>query len=247
RLELRGQTWAMRAPAGFSADPASVADLAGAISHAKADAWIAERDDGSFGFDGPASCTVTLTLGGDAGHADARRVSLIFGAEGDGGVYAHTLGDPAVFIAPKVVRELASRPAVDRSRLRIDPGALTSATLGRDSARLVLERSGDRLVRLPRGRDAAGDDDKLQTALSGFYALAALHTGPPARDEGMDRPTLEITARTLAAVGGLHEIRVSVGGQAHLGAEDVYFARAAGIDATFAVPAGAVTAILGAW
>ncbi len=242
RLELRDRTWVMRSPAGFTVDASSVVDLTGAIARAKADEWIAEKDDGSFGFDGPASCTVKLTLGGEG-----RRVALVFGADGDGGVYAHTLDDPAVFVAPKAVRDLVSRPAVDRSRLRLDPNVLSRVTLARGSARLVLERSGGRLARLGRERDAAGDDEKLEAALEGLYALAALHTGSPARDEGMDHPTLEIATKTAADGGPPREIRISIGAQGKVDAQDVYFARVAGTDATFAVSRGSVTAILDAW
>jgi hypothetical protein len=245
RLELRDQTWTMRSPAGLPVDASSVTDLVGAIAHAKADAWIAERDDGGFGFDGPASCTIGLTIVGEAGRS-SRRVGLVFGDEGDGGVYARALGDSAVFVVPKVLRELVSRPAVDRGRLRIDPTALTSVTLATGAGRLVLERSGERLVRPTRERDAQGDDDRLETALAGFYAQAALHTGAPTPDEGMDRPILEIRARGAEADGGAREIRIFVGGPGHIDADEVYFARVAGVDATFAVPGRAVNAILDA-
>jgi hypothetical protein len=245
RVELRDRTWAMRSPAGFAADPLSVADLAGAITLAKADAWVSEADDGSFGFEGPASCTVSLVLA-ESGRSNARRASLVFGAEGDGGVYAHTLADPAVFVVPKVVRDLVSRPAVDRSRFHLDPSALAGVTLVRGTARLVLDRAGEHLTRAGSQRDGGADgDDKLEAALAGLYAQAAVHTGPAARDEGMDRPTLEIVAREADA--GLRETRVAIGAPGHVGADDVYFARASGIDATFVVPRRAVSAILDAW
>jgi len=136
---------------------------------------------------------------------------------------------------------------VDRSRLLLAPIVLSPVSLARGSPRLVLERSGGRLARLGREQDAAGDDDKLEAALEGFYALAALHTGPPARDEGMDRPTLEIATKTAADGGPPREIRISIGAQGRVDAQDVYFARAAGTDATFAVSRRSVTAILDAW
>lgn len=242
RIELRDGTWSMRTPAGFAADASSIVDRTGAIAHAKADAWIAERDDGTFGFDGPASCTVTLTLG-----SEPRRVSLVFGAEDDGGVYAHVLGDPAVFVAAKVLRDLVSRPAIDRGPMRLDPNALARVILARGPARLVLERSGNRWLRLGRDRDAGRDDDPLPAALDGFYALAAVHTGPPAREEGMGRPTLEIVARSSDGDARPREIHISLGAEGQLDGQDVYFARASGIDATFAVPRRPVNAILDAW
>ena len=242
RLELRDGTWSMRAPAGFATDASSIVDQTGAIAHAKADEWIAERDDGSFGFDGPASCTVTLTLGGEP-----RRVSLVFGAEGDGGVYAHLLGDPAVFLATKALRDLVSRPAIDRSRLRLDPSALARVTLAKGTSRLVLERSGNRWLRVGQDRDAARDDDPLPAALEDFYALSALHTGPPGREEGLVRPSLEIVARSADAGARPREIRISLGAEGQIDGQDIYFARASGIDATFAVPRRPVSAILDAW
>jgi uncharacterized protein DUF4340 len=242
RIELRDGTWSMRAPAGFATDASSIVDRTGAIAHAKADEWIAERDDGSFGFDGPASCTVTLTLGGEP-----RRVSLVFGAEGDDGVYAHLLGDPAVFVATRKLRDLVSRPAIDRSRLRLDPSALARVTLAKGTSRLVLERSGDRWLRLGQDRDAARDDDPLPAALEDFYALSALHTGPPGREEGLARPSLEIVARSADADARPREIRISLGAEGQIDGQDIYFARASGIDATFAVPRRPVSAILDAW
>jgi hypothetical protein len=174
-------------------------------------------------------------------------VSLVFGANGDGGTYARALGDPAVFVVAKVLRDLASRPAVDRSRLRLDPNALGSLTLVRGSTHLVLERSGEHLVRQGREGRAPHDDDKLETALAEFYAQVAVHTGPPAPDEGMDHPTLEIVARRAAVDARPSETRITVGAPARVDPLDVYLARASGLDATFAVPRRAVNGILDAW
>jgi uncharacterized protein DUF4340 len=247
RLERKGGIWAIRAPAGFAADALSISDLTGAIAHAKVEAWIAEDDDGGFGFDRPEACTVTCTLERASGDAEMRRVSLVFGAQGGDGVYAHALGDPAVFVVSKVLRQLVSHPAVDRSPLRLDPNALTSVLLVRGTARLLLERDGDRLVR--KGGDAgeAGNDERLETALAGLNPEAAIHTGPPARDEGMQRPTLEIVARAAPADGGRGETRIAIGAITPIDGADAYFVRASGIDATFVVRRGAVSAILDAW
>ena len=244
RLELRGGTWTMRSPRGFAADPSSIADLARAFAQSKVDAWLSERDDGGFGFDQRSSCTVTVTLNGSPSDAPSRRVSLVFGAEGEGGVYAHTLDVQDVFVAPKVLRDLASRPDIDRSRVRLDPAELATVTLVRGAERLQLDRVADRLVR--PAREEAGNDDKLGAALAAFSAESAVHVGPPARDEGMDNPLLEIDA-TAFFDAGPREARIAIGAATRLGAADVYFVRAAGVDATFAVPRRAVQAIIDAW
>jgi hypothetical protein len=103
---------------------------------------------------------------------------------------------------------------------------------------------GGRLVR--RGGDGGGGgagDDRLGAAVARFHARAALHSGAPAEDEGFERPTLEIEtvsrgdeapARTTIVVGG------------PTNAGEDYFARASGIDATFAVPRQCVDAIVAA-
>jgi hypothetical protein len=239
RIELRdARTWMMRAPAGFTPDALAVTDLAEAVAHARADAWIAETDDGGFGFGGVGSCSVTLTVGvPDAGD---RRATIVFGADGDGGAYARTSEDAAVFVAPAILRGLASHPMIDRRRFRVDTASLARATVVRDGATIVLSRDGDRLL---RADGAAGDGgaDALEAALGAFSAQTALHTGPAAAGEGFDHPTLEIRADARENAG---ETRITVGAPTRVDGLDAYFARIAGVDATFAVPKAAVGAVL---
>ena len=232
-LLLDDRVWKLRSPAGFAADPLSAADLAGAMVRAKADAWIDEKDDGTFGFGKPGACSVTLGLesAGDAG--PARRATLLFGADADGGTYARTQDDPAVFVAPKVLRELVAHPAIDRGRFRLDLGSLTSVTLLRGSARRTL------------GHDS--ENDKLASAIGGLYALSALHPGAPAAAEGFDRPTLEIDASAGPDAAAATPTRIVVGAPTVVDGVDAYFARTSDVNATFAVPHNAVGAILDAW
>jgi hypothetical protein len=233
RLELRARSWAFRAPAGLAVDPGSVAELLGALTHAKADAWIAEGDDGSFGFDGPGACAVSLTLEGDSsGDAGPRRVSLTltFGAAGDRGVYARTSDERSVFVAPSALREELAHPAIDRSRFQLDAERTASASLVYDGVRRELSAKGD-------GSDA------LAIALASLYARAAVHAGPAGRDEGMAHPTLEIVARG-AADSGLGETHIAIGAATEVDGVPSYFARVSGVDATFLVPEARVEAIL---
>jgi hypothetical protein len=242
RLELRGDgTWVMLAPVGFTADAVSAADVASAIAHAKADAWISEVDDGSFGLRGASACTVRVSVSSPAGGA-RRQVGISFGDEGESGVYARTLEDPAVFVAPTVLRTLLTHPAIDRSGLRIDPAGVSSVVLDRGSARVSLTRRGTDLVRAGGPADAA-PDDAMGRALQGLYALAALHTGPASKGEGMDRPTLALEATTSA---NAHR-RITLGSEAQIDGAQAYYARVTGIDATFAVPAAPVRTILDSW
>ncbi len=256
RLELRSRVWKMRSPSGFRADPLSVADLIDAFAHAKAEAWITDADDGTFGLGAPEACEVSFTL--DDGTDAGTRKGIAFGAGGDGGVYARVLDEKAVFVAPATLRELASRPAIDRTRFRMEPSALQSVTLLRNGRRFALTRSDNHLVpaavaqaasdegpHLERGGRTSTED--LEAALVGFSAQAALHLGPPGPDEGFSGPTLEIRVTTRPDAGAAVETRIAIGAATRLGTVDAYFARVGGVDATFAVPRRAVAPLLDTW
>jgi len=110
RLEMRDGVWKARAPAGKLGDATAVNDLVATFAHARAQSWVTEGDDGSFGLSGAGSCAVAFTLATDEG--GARRVGLVLGSAGEGGVYGRTLDGPAVFVAPAALREIAERVAV---------------------------------------------------------------------------------------------------------------------------------------
>jgi hypothetical protein len=234
RLELRDRTWTLRAPAGQAVDGPWLVDLTSAMARARADAWIAEADDGAFGLADPAACTVTLTLDGAAADGGPRRVALALGAAGEGGVYARAQDDAAVFLAPATLRAMLGHPAIDRSRVRVDATAGALVTLSHDGERRTL------------GPEIA-DGDRLAGAVASLHAQWALHAGAPARDEGFDHPTLEVVAVSRADGASPAETRIVVGGPAKVDGADAYFARVAGVDATFAVPASVVSAILAAF
>ncbi|MBV9945554.1 MAG: DUF4340 domain-containing protein [Myxococcales bacterium] len=122
-------TWTARSPAGTHVDASGMADRIDALARARAEAWIAETDDSSFGFERKGSCSVTVTLAAGPGESKGRKIGIAFGAEGEGGVYARTGDDPAVFVADPLLRTLFARPAVDADRGH-EGGAPESACLG---------------------------------------------------------------------------------------------------------------------
>jgi hypothetical protein len=235
-LELRDHRWTLRAPAGLPADGASVADRVGMLSQVKADAWIAEADDGAFGFDGPGACAVTVTLeagatsGPDAGF---RHAAITLGAAGDGGFYARTQDDPAVFVASPALRQALAHPSIDRARVGVDTTHGASVLVFHDGVRHVVATD-------------AGSDDKLAAAVAGLFAESALHAGATVPEEGLDHPMLELVAATRTDAGASLETRIAVGAPTQVDGADAYFARVTGVDATFAVPKARVTAIVDA-
>jgi hypothetical protein len=245
RIELDDGVWKLR---GFPADNLTTSDLADAFSRAKAQAWIAESDDGTFGFGREGSCTVTLTLQPVA-NEPPRRLGLVFGGvagANDEGVYARASDGPGVFVASSTLRALASRPPIDRGAVRLDLASADRVVLSRGGARIALSRGESGVFE--RAEADAGTPERLESALAGFRAEWALHAGPATADEGFDRPTLEINVVGSARDGAAPATaRLAIGAPTRDGTTDGYFARAAGVDATFLVSRAAVHAILDAW
>jgi hypothetical protein len=82
--------------------------------------------------------------------------------------------------------------------------------------------------------------------MAGLYAQSALHAGAAAPDEGLSRPTLEIAATTRADGSAPLETHITIGAETDVDGAPSFFARAAGVNATFAVPKARVAAILDA-
>jgi hypothetical protein len=232
RLEWHGGAWTLKAPAGFAPDPLATSDLTSALARARADAWLAESDDGSFGLSDPGSCTAAMTVGapGDGG---MRRATITFGAATEGGFYARTSDDAAVFEVPGILRSLLTHPVIERRRFLLDPASLTSLLVTRDGVRREASLATE-------GGTAIAD------ALSGLVVRAALHTGRAGTAEGFDRPVLEVVATTRAEAGLPAEARLTFGAPARIDGVDGYFARAGGLDATFFVLKPGVDALLAA-
>jgi hypothetical protein len=251
RLLLDDGVWTTR---GFTVDNLSASGLAESFARAKADAWIAESDDGTFGFGRPGSCAVTLTMQPATDGGASRHVGLIFGDEAEGGLYARPAEGRGVFLAPVALRDLASRPALDRGRFRLDLYSLSRVVLERGSARRILARPRgvDRLVRQGPELVVAETSDEtasrsLERALAGLYAEFAVHAGPPEAQEAMERPTVAIEATARGDASVPNDTRITIGAPMRGGTHDAYYARISGVDATFAVPGSVVSAILDAW
>ena len=109
----RGEGFRLVAPAAYETDGAIV-QLVDALTKGHVDTWVADSDDGSFGFtkDG---CHVVLAF------ADGNApVTVWFGAEAEGGIYVRVDPRPGVLVAPRSVRDLAKRIYVSRGLLRTE-------------------------------------------------------------------------------------------------------------------------------
>jgi hypothetical protein len=228
-LTRGGSGFTMRKPAGYDADNAGAIELAEAIMRAKAEAWVADEDHGDFAL-GSSTCRVSVTVaGGDGG---ARTIGLVFGGEGEGGVYARTLASPHVLVVPRSLRDLSARVLVDRNGFFVDGASLKSVTLARGSKSAVFTRVDAHLVAPPGGpRDAA---EKVAIALGQLRADEVVHLGAALADEGFSAPVLDVRIASSADGGGKSRHFV-VGRSTIRKNEKMHFARIEGVDATFAI------------
>jgi hypothetical protein len=109
----RGEGFRLVSPPGYDTDGAIV-PLVDAFVRGKADAWVADADDGSFGFTND-SCHVVFAF--PDGNAP---LTVWFGAEGEAGVYVRVDRRPGVAVVPRSLRDLAKAIYVNRGTLRTD-------------------------------------------------------------------------------------------------------------------------------
>jgi hypothetical protein len=221
--------WSYDKPSGYAPDLALVGDLVSDVVRAQADAWVADSDDGSFGFDGP-PCTITLSLEQDGG---PRKVGIVFGREATGGgYYAHGLGEEPVFLAPKSLHDDAGRLLVDRTAFHVDSAEVETVTLSRGATRLVLHGSAGKLHL--DGAGGAEIAEKVAVSLDAMHADDVVHIGAPKPSEGFSRPSLDVRIKTRSDAGA-REVHFVVGDSALLLKERMFYARIDGVDATFAL------------
>lgn len=216
--------WRMIAPAGYPADHAA-GDVADAIARLRADAWVAESDDGTFGLDG--KCTLALAAGADGG---ARAVRLELGKDEGSGLYARANGAGPVFVVSRAMRDHATRLLVDRAAVSVDTNRAERVVLRKGASALVLGRAAGRLAPDGGPPSAGAAADALVT----LKADDVVHLGPPKDDEGFAAPALELRA-TYGGDGGPREVTITFGRVGLRREQKMYFARVSGVAATFAV------------
>jgi hypothetical protein len=171
----RGEGFRLVTPKGFEAD-SGIGQLVDAILRGRVDPWVADVDDGTFGFtrDG---CHVVIAF-----EDERAPLTVWFGAEGEGGVYGRVDTRPGVFVAPPALRELAGRIYVNRGALRSEPTRIERVSVTYEGRPVVREATAlrdavatlyaDRVVAL--GTQAAGTADLV-------LEVALAEGGPPRR------------------------------------------------------------------
>lgn len=225
----------LESPAGFSHDASLVADVVQTLGTLRAERWVADTDDGSFGLSKP-QARVTLELLALA-QGPAGRRELTLGGPSLGGVFAKLDSDPGVFILARSAGMALTGSLVDRSLSPANLAALTQLELASGSRRLRLQR-----------RDASWQSDgplsparvlALVEALSSLKAAFLVHFGAALPNEGLTEPSLQVTF-----TGDKGEVRrLRIGRRDTLQGTSVFYARLDGVDATFAVAQGSLSGL----
>jgi hypothetical protein len=232
-------SWSLEQPKGYGVDVGVVADLAENLLHLSAEQWVADADDGSFGLARPRFRAEVVVNEGDGG---ARTYDLTLGEVAPGGgTYGRLAGSEGVFLVPRALETTLSSLAIDLAVFMLDLDALDELTF----------RLADRVVTLPvkngqllppRGVDLPPSRlEKLKAALLDLRAQRVVHLGGARKEEGLEKPSLEISPR-----GAGKPRKIVIGASDVAQNTSIYYARAEGVDATYAIPAARVRAMLDA-
>jgi hypothetical protein len=232
----------LEAPRGFIVDAALATDLSFELGSLSALRWVADADDGSFGLERPLTRVEIAFRAGDAGQ---RRRTLIVGAMVSGGHYARFDDDPAVFVIERELVEKLSTLLINRSEFVFDPAGIARLELSRRGQKIVLVERAGALVALEPKDLPPSQVQAIADALGGLRAEAAVHTGPARPEEGLAQPELEVRVERRPGSGPARSFSVGAG-DAWRG-ESVYYARIAGVDASFVIARGKLRPMLDAF
>lgn len=208
-----GRGFALTSPTGYEAD-GSITQLVDALVRGRADVWISDYDRAEFGIE-PTGCRVALGF-----EDDKSPVTVLFGAEGEGGVYGRVEGQEQVFLAPLSILALAKAIYVSHAALRADPAAI-------DDVRVTVA-----------GKPVRGDREALRDAAGILYASSVASLGTPDPSIGGDR---DLALELLLADGGAPK-RVVCGGARP---DETRLCVTPTVRATFVVPEGRIAPFLG--
>src|SRR6266542_447772 len=174
--------WTFEEPKGLAVDTRLADDVAEALANLRADRWVADDDDGSFGIAGSRG-SYQLELEGGLIRIETGRAT-------SGGVFARRTDRPGIFVLPLVTQRTLETWAIDRSYFMVEPASVRE---------IRLERRGERQVLAPaRGAspEAGLVTEQFETTrgvLAEARAEGVVHRGAPGREEGFDKPLLIVS------------------------------------------------------
>lgn len=235
-LRRQGPALRLEQPRGFEPDGVLSADLIQALGALTAERFVADRDDGTFGF-AHSPLSVRFAFKKDDG-TQVERV-LRFGSETALGVFATLDEGGPVFTLARSVQDACSVLLINRANFTASADALRAITLEARGRTLHLERQGERFAPVPSDALPADRVPDLLDAIADLRPEAGIHTGPAEPAEGFAKPTL--TLRVTPRAGA--EQTVTIGAGDAWRSTSVFYLRVSGIEATFVVAQSKVRAL----
>lgn len=227
-------------PRGFEHDAAALVDLVEQLGTLRAERWVADVDDGTFGLAAP-QARVRFTVATEDGGTQTHE--LIVGALVSGGAYAKLKEKSGIFVVPRRLVDALQSLLIDRSVMMVAPEVAERIVLERDGKQITLVRQGNTYVTSPPGQLDATAVTRVVEALGNLRAETALHLGAAKPVEGMAKPELVVH---VDPPGGGKQRTIRIGsGDAHRGIS-VHYARLDGVNATYVIAKSRVDPLLGA-
>jgi hypothetical protein len=212
-------------PKSLSVDAGLANDVTEALVKLRAERWVADHDDGTFGMS-PPSARYELDL-------EASQIRIETGRAAAGGVFARVVDRPEVFLLGESMRRAIETWAVDRSYFMVDPSEVRHVRFERGPTKWELDaetRGG------PDPRAAVERFEVVRKVLAEARTEGVVHLGPARKEEGLDRPRLALTVRSVPPPPAEpREVRITVGRGDVWRDNNVFYVRRAGVDATFAM------------
>ncbi len=232
-------------PPGLGHDAGLVTELVEHLASLRAERWVSDEDDGSFGL-AAGSTRVSVELSSNDPKAAPRKLGLILGGPAPGGFYGRLTSERGVFVVPRAAGLSIESWLVDRSLLMIEPKEVERIELRRGEQRWVLRRDGERFT-VEQGELDASRAALIVEQLAVLASEGAVRVGAARPEEGFGKPLLSVDVERLPARGERSTpLRLRFGAGDTFRGAAIYYARREGTQATFAVSRGRLQPILDA-
>ncbi|MBX3184541.1 MAG: DUF4340 domain-containing protein [Polyangiaceae bacterium] len=232
-------------PPGLGHDAGLVTELVEHLASLRAERWVSDEDDGSFGL-AAGSTRVSVELTSNDPKAAPRKLGLIVGSPAPGGFYGRLTNEQGVFVVPRAAGQIIQSWLVDRSLLMIEPKEVERIELRRGEQRWVLRRDGERFT-VEQGELDASRAALIVEQLAVLAVEGTVRVGAARPEEGFGKPVLSVDIERLPARGERSTpIRLRFGAGDTFRDAAIYYARREGTQATFAVSRGRLQPILDA-
>jgi hypothetical protein len=240
-LQRKGAGFALEEPKGYAVDSTLAADIFDAVGNLRAERWVADRDDGSFGLESPAM-SLRVEFEGESGQETR---TLRIGSPTPEGRYARWEKDTGVFVVSRSLDMVFRTYPIDRTVFMVDPSVVRALTIRVSGKDLRISATGD-VWRTAGGSTLELSEPalvRLRQALIELRAEGVVHLGPPLPEEGMSKPLVRIEVEHLPGFRTQNTV-FSIGRSDVWGTMNVHYARREGTDATFAIAQSKVRPIL---